>query len=172
MKKLTKQQWIWAGGISAAVIIFVIVIIYYGKDAKVIAMNAQNKIAKTPDTEDNKTTTGTTLPPAKVLNKGDRVQVTASSLNVRSGGSTSASILTSVPKGTLLTVDDYKNGWIMALYAPGKSGWLYTGYLTKVSAGYTWSGGTDASANTPPAAGSGFGEPPLQGGGYEYQWSS
>lgn len=56
--------------------------------------------------------------------------VTAGSLNVRSGPSKKYSIVTSVPKGTQVTILNYDNrDWPAIQLDNGMSGYVYSGYL-------------------------------------------
>lgn len=54
-------------------------------------------------------------------------KVTASSLNCRSGNSTSYSIITSYPQGTIVTITEEKGGW-----GRTKDGWVSLSYIEKL----------------------------------------
>ena len=67
-------------------------------------------------------------------------------LNLRSGNSTSTSIMTTIPKGSSVTVSQISNGWGKTTYS-GKTGWIYLSYATR-----TGNAATTAAATTTPAA--------------------
>lgn len=58
----------------------------------------------------------------KVVTSGGR-------LNVRSSPSSSASVITSVPNSSWLTLTDKNGSWYKAEYADGKSGWCHSDYI-------------------------------------------
>lgn len=60
-------------------------------------------------------------------------------LRLRKGPSTSSAILANIPKGTVLTVTEKKNGWSKTTYR-GKTGWVSTAYL--IPYGFESSGGS------------------------------
>ncbi len=62
--------------------------------------------------------------------------VTASSLNLRDGPSTSYDILTAIPNGTRLEVWQISSGWAQVSYG-GYTGWVSMSYLTPVASTYT-----------------------------------
>lgn len=68
-------------------------------------------------------------------------------LNLRSGNSTGTSILTTIPKGTSVSVSQVSNGWGKTTYS-GKTGWIYLTYATKTgsTAQTTTTASTAASA--------------------------
>ena len=68
--------------------------------------------------------------------------VTASSLNVRSGASTSHSVVGSVSKGTEVEILSSNNGWYEIEYANNKTGWSSGDYITKGSASTSSQTGT------------------------------
>ena len=78
--------------------------------------------------------------------------VTASSLNVRSGPSTSAAVKTSVSKNTQLTVtgQDAKTGWYIVKLSNGTTGYCSNQYITftKPSSGGTSTASISAGAST------------------------
>ena len=61
-----------------------------------------------------------------VVEKGDVLRVTATNLNLRSGPSTSASILDVLDKGDLLTCAETSgaDGWVSVVTASGDAGWV------------------------------------------------
>ena len=61
---------------------------------------------------------------------GKKVTVTASTLNVRSGPSTSYSITTKVYKGETVEVLESSNGWSKIKTSSGKTGWASEEYLS------------------------------------------
>ena len=61
---------------------------------------------------------------------GKKATVTASTLNVRSGPSTSYSITTKVYKGEILEVLESSNGWSKIKTTSGEIGWASEGYLS------------------------------------------
>ena len=77
---------------------------------------------------------------------------TTANLNVRSGNNTSATILTSIPKGTTITVTEVKNNWGKTSYG-GKTGWISLDYATKTGGTTTASATTAASTTSSAAAG-------------------
>ena len=60
-------------------------------------------------------------------------KVTASTLNVRSGASTSYSIVGKVQKGTTVEILSEKNGWYEIEFAGNKTGWSSGDYITKMN---------------------------------------
>ncbi|MBD3161344.1 MAG: SH3 domain-containing protein [Candidatus Eisenbacteria bacterium] len=58
-------------------------------------------------------------------------EVTASSLNIRSGAGTGNAVLVSVPRGTIVTVLEVRDGWAQIRLADGKTGWCSIDYLEK-----------------------------------------
>ncbi|CEG29099.1 N-acetylmuramoyl-L-alanine amidase [Bacillus sp. B-jedd] len=70
-----------------------------------------------------------------------QAKVTASSLNVRSGGSTAYQVVGSLKSGQVVTVLEQKNGWSMVSSGTLK-GWVSTQYLAAV----TWTGYVTASS--------------------------
>ena len=72
---------------------------------------------------------------------------TTANLNIRSGNSTSTSILTSIPKGTSVTVTEVKNNWGKTSYG-GKTGWISLDYATKTGGTTTTAKATTTKATT------------------------
>ncbi len=62
------------------------------------------------------------------------LSVTASSLNVRSGPSSSSKIVGSVTRGMQLQQVGEEGSWINAAYSGGKEGWVYSKYVKKEKA--------------------------------------
>ena len=55
--------------------------------------------------------------------------VTADSLNIRKGPSTSYSVITKLPKGTVVNVESKNNGWYEVSLANGEKGWASGNYI-------------------------------------------
>lgn len=62
------------------------------------------------------------------------VSTQSGSLNVRSGAGTSFSVLTSLPKGTAVTVLSRSGKWSRILWGGTKTGYVMSSYLSKTSA--------------------------------------
>ncbi len=60
------------------------------------------------------------------------VTVSAGRLNVRSGASTSATVLTTLPKGGYITLLSKSGNWWQVEYAKGKTGYCHADYITAV----------------------------------------
>ncbi|MBD3334538.1 MAG: SH3 domain-containing protein [Candidatus Eisenbacteria bacterium] len=60
-------------------------------------------------------------------------QVTASSLNIRSGPSTGDAVLISAPKGTVVTVLEIRRGWARVRLPDETVGWCAARYLEKLA---------------------------------------
>lgn len=72
------------------------------------------------------------FPEGGMLNNGDDVQtgtITAEPyLNMRASASTSAEIITTIPKGETITIKDSTNGWYKVTYASA-TGWISADYV-------------------------------------------
>ena len=80
-----------------------------------------------------KVSSGSTSQPSTSTTKAT---VTATSLNVRSGAGTSYSVITKLPKGTVVDVlESASNGWKKIKTSGGTTGWVCGEYLTTGSAG-------------------------------------
>ena len=80
-----------------------------------------------------KVSSGSTSQPSTSTTKAT---VTATSLNVRSGAGTSYSVITKLPKGTVVDVlESASNGWKKIKTSGGTTGWASRDYLTTGSAG-------------------------------------
>ena len=80
-----------------------------------------------------KVSSGSTSQPSTSTTKAT---VTATSLNVRSGAGTSYSVITKLPKGTVVDVlESASNGWKKIKTSGGTTGWVSGEYLTTGSAG-------------------------------------
>ena len=80
-----------------------------------------------------KVSSGSTSQPSTSTTKAT---VTATSLNVRSGAGTSYSVITKLPKGTVVDVlESASNGWKKIKTSGGTTGWASGDYLTTGSAG-------------------------------------
>ena len=67
-----------------------------------------------------------------------KATVTATSLNVRSGAGTSYSVITKLPKGTVVDVlESASNGWKKVKTSNGTTGWVSGSYLTTGVVEYT-----------------------------------
>jgi muramidase (phage lysozyme) len=69
----------------------------------------------------------------EIVQKGEILRVTASSLNFRSSGSTTASIIGSLPNGTRLTVAETSGGtgWVNVTNANNLTGWVFGRYVVR-----------------------------------------
>lgn len=65
--------------------------------------------------------------------RAGQVSVSYGSLNVRSSASSSGSILTSLPKGSYVTLTSRSGSWWRVEYAAGKYGWCHADYITALS---------------------------------------
>ena len=72
--------------------------------------------------------------------------VTASSLNVRSGASTSNSIVGKLARGTKVEILASNNGWYQIKYAGNKTGWVSGDYISK---GTSSNNSSNTSTSTP-----------------------
>ncbi len=70
---------------------------------------------------------------ASVSSQLGRVSTSSSNLNVRSARSTSAPVITGVPKGSYLTLMWKSGSWWYVEYADGKYGYCYDDYITPVT---------------------------------------
>ena len=79
----------------------------------------------------------------EIVNAGEKLVVTASSLNFRSSASTSASIIGSLANGAKLTVAATSggNGWVNVTDAGGRTGWVFGRYVVREDASGTPAGG-------------------------------
>ncbi|MFI3209507.1 MAG: SH3 domain-containing protein [Peptostreptococcaceae bacterium] len=76
------------------------------------------------------------MPMSTALASGGQVgEVTASSLNVRSGPSTSNSVLFTVKKGEQVNISETSGGWYKITNSSGNTGWSSSNYITIVSNG-------------------------------------
>ena len=69
-------------------------------------------------------------------NSAVRVSTEGGNLNVRSAPSTSSNVLTSIKNSSYVTVTEKNGEWYKALYADGKSGWIYGKYVTDIANSY------------------------------------
>jgi muramidase (phage lysozyme) len=85
----------------------------------------------------------------ELVRAGEVLTVTASNLNVRASGSTSAAILTTVPNGALVTTitDSGTNGWVNITTGTGTEGWVFGRYVVRENATSGESTGTSCSAS-------------------------
>jgi muramidase (phage lysozyme) len=72
----------------------------------------------------------------ELVKAGEVLTVTASTLNVRASGSTSAAILTTVPNGALVTTlaDSGTDGWVNITTGTGTQGWVFGRYVVRENA--------------------------------------
>jgi cell wall-associated NlpC family hydrolase len=82
--------------------------------------------------------------PAPTPITGTKATVTASSLNIRSGASTSYSIVTTAYRGEIVEILESLNGWHKVKSSNGKIGWASASYITTS----TNSGGESSDNNT------------------------
>ena len=64
---------------------------------------------------------------------GDHVSVTAESLNVRSGPNKTQSVITIIPRGTVMTIRGHAPGWLYVELDDGTCGWIMQGYTALLS---------------------------------------
>ena len=81
--------------------------------------------------------------PTNVVSK--QATVNASSLNVRSAASTSASIITNLPRNAKVTVIKENGEWAQIKTSDGKTGWVAKQYLQMGATSSSESGGTSVS---------------------------
>ncbi|MFS3930302.1 N-acetylmuramoyl-L-alanine amidase [Priestia aryabhattai] len=81
--------------------------------------------------------------PTNVVSK--QATVNASSLNVRSAASTSASIITNLPRNAKVTVIKENGEWAQIKTSDGKTGWVADRYLQMGATSSSESGGTSVS---------------------------
>ena len=79
----------------------------------------------------------------EIVNQGEKLVVTASSLNLRASGSTSATIVGSLANGTKLTCTARSggDGWVNVTTPGGQTGWVFGRYVVREDASGTPSGG-------------------------------
>ncbi len=78
---------------------------------------------------------------------GTKATVTASALNIRSGASTSYSIVTKAYKGESVEILESSNGWHKVKLSNGKIGWASASYISTSS--NSGGGSSDNSTSTP-----------------------
>ena len=74
-------------------------------------------------------------PAAPAAGSGEKVAITVSALNMRSGPGTSNSIVTVLKGGETLTVMERQGGWIKGQTASGTVGWVSEKYTKAVPNG-------------------------------------
>lgn len=84
------------------------------------------------------------------------VNVSGGNLNVRSGASASASIVSSLKKGTFVTLLSKSGDWWYIEYEKGKYGYCHENYITGVSAGVSTVNIQSGSLNVRSGPGTGF----------------
>jgi muramidase (phage lysozyme) len=69
----------------------------------------------------------------EIVNEGEVLRVTASALNLRASGSTSATIIDSLPSGTLVTCAETSGvtGWVNVTTDSGDTGWVFGRYVVR-----------------------------------------
>lgn len=93
-------------------------------------------------------TGASTTPPSTSGGTSVQYKITADpSLRVRSGRGTNTSILTSIPKGKVVSVSDIQNNWGKVSYN-GKTGYIYMQYTQKYTASSNSSSSTSSSYKT------------------------
>jgi cell wall-associated NlpC family hydrolase len=108
---------------------------------------------------------------------GQRVRVTASALNLRSGPGTGYGVLTSLTSGVVVTVEAVSGGWLRTTFQ-GTRGWLSATYveLATGSAGGGTTGGSSGGggASDPSSSGGSARDQGLararSGVGFSYKW--
>jgi muramidase (phage lysozyme) len=82
----------------------------------------------------------------EIVNKGEVLRVTATSLNLRSSGSTSASIVGSLASGARLTVEQTSGvtGWVHVRTSSSQVGWVFGRYVVRD----TGSGGSSTTTTS------------------------
>lgn len=83
----------------------------------------------------------------EIVNAGEVLRVTASSLNLRASASTSATIVGSLATNAKLTVTSTSgsNGWVAVRTTDGKTGWVYGRYVVRDGAAPPAPTGTSCS---------------------------
>lgn len=91
----------------------------------------------------------------EIVNAGEKLVVTATSLNLRRTGSTSAEILGSLPDGTQLTTAATSggDGWVNVTTGDNRSGWVFGRYVVRADA--AGAGGPATGATCAPSRASG-----------------
>lgn len=88
----------------------------------------------------------------EIVREGEVLRVTASALNLRASGSTSASILTVLPNSTLVTCtsESGTTGWVNVTTDDGTEGWVFGRYVVRNNAeSGTTSGGASGGSCAP-----------------------
>ena len=84
---------------------------------------------------------------------GDTVQVTANSVNVRSGPGTSYSSLYRLSSPATATVENVTSNWVQINPSGHQTGWMIASYLEKTAGGsassFPWEVSTDTQGNYP-----------------------
>ncbi len=72
----------------------------------------------------------------ELVRQGEVLRVTATSLNLRADGSTTASILRTLPNGSLVTTiaDSGTDGWVNVTTGTGDEGWVFGRYVVREDA--------------------------------------
>ena len=72
----------------------------------------------------------------EIVNQGEKLRVTASSLNFRSSGSTSATIIGSLPTGAQVTAASTSggDGWVNVTSSAGTTGYVFGRYVVRADA--------------------------------------
>lgn len=88
--------------------------------------------------------------------KAGRVTVTSGSLNVRASASTTSARLTSLAKGSYVTLLSKTGNWWKVEYAPGKTGYCSASYITQVTGAYAAYANVSTRLNVRSSAGTGY----------------
>ena len=99
---------------------------------------------------DNTTNGNTSQESTQTPSTGKKGTVTASALNIRSGASTSSSIVTKAYKGNTVEILESSNGWHKVKLSNGKIGWASTQYIS-TSGDNTNSGNTSQESTQSPS---------------------
>ncbi len=96
-----------------------------------VAYNGQNGWISTDYCKNYSGTVSDTTGSNKVAAVGDKVEITnTDAVNFRSGAGTGYSKLGTIPRGTVLKVEEVSGSWFRVTYN-GKNGWISSGYCKK-----------------------------------------
>lgn len=84
------------------------------------------------------------------------VQTAQGRLNIRSGPSASSAVLTSLPKGSLVTLISQSGDWWKVEYAPNRYGYCHTDYIRQTAASPALVSTASGNLNVRTGAGTGY----------------
>lgn len=90
----------------------------------------------------------------EIVNAGEKLVVTASALNLRSSGSTNASIIGVLPNGAKLTAAERSggDGWVKVRTSNGQVGWVFGRYVVREDSSGTGGGAVSGGTCAPSRA--------------------